>query len=158
MGGIITTIGGLGGEVLGGAATVTGIGAAVGVPAMVVSAVVVTGGVANIAAGIQALARVGMQNHHSDPKFMGGARKQPLTRMTKEMHDELHRDLNRFLRDRVDANGNHMRPQSNNPGPQIQRKFSTNERRQAMADFYRQYSDKYADAARDFFAQHPTLK
>jgi len=144
--------------VLGGIATTTGIGAAIGVPAMVVSAAVVTGGVANIAAGIHGLASVAMRNHHSDPKFMGGDPKQPLTNMTKEMHDELHRDLNNFLRDRTNAAGNHMRPQSNNPGDWIQRNFSTAERRQAMADFYRQYGDKYPDAARDFFAQHPNLK
>jgi RHS repeat-associated protein len=158
VGGLFATVGGLGGEVLGGAASVTGIGAAVGVPVMVVSAVVVTGGVANMAAGIQSLARLAMQNHHSDPKFMGGARRQPLTRMTKEMHDDLHNDLRNFLRDRTDAAGNHMRPQSNNSGERIQELFTTKQRRQAMADFYRQFGDKYPDAARDFFAQHPTLK
>jgi hypothetical protein len=125
---------------------------------MVVSAVAVTGGVANMAAGIQSLARLAMQNHHSDPKFMGGNSRQSLTRMSKEMHDELHKDLNDFLRQRTNAAGDHMRPQSNNSGEQIQIRFSTAERRQAMADFYRQYGDKYADAARDFFAQHPNLK
>ncbi len=51
VGGVIATIGGIGGEVLGGAATVTGVGAAIGVPVMVVSAVAVTGGIANIVAG-----------------------------------------------------------------------------------------------------------
>jgi RHS repeat-associated protein len=158
VGGLFATIGGLGGEVLGGAATVTGIGAAVGVPVMVVSAVAVTGGVANMAAGIQSLARLAMQNHHSDPKFMGGARNQPLTRMSKEMHDDLHRDLNDFLRQRTNSVGDHMRPQSNNPGWKIQKNFTDDVRRQAMADFYRQYGNKYADAARDFFAQHPNLK
>jgi hypothetical protein len=111
-----------------------------------------------MAAGIQSLARLAMQNHHSDPKFMGGARNQPLTRMPKEMHDDLHRDLNNFLRDRTNAAGHHMRPQSNNSGDQIQLNFSPAERRQAMADFYRQYGDKYVDASRDFFAQHPHLK
>jgi hypothetical protein len=41
--------------VLGGAATVTGIGVAVGVPAMVVSTTLVVGGAGNIAAGIRGL-------------------------------------------------------------------------------------------------------
>jgi hypothetical protein len=58
VGGVIATMGGLGGEVLGGAATVTGVGAAIGVPVMVVSAVAVTGGIANIVAGIEGLASV----------------------------------------------------------------------------------------------------
>jgi hypothetical protein len=55
VGGIITTAGGVTGEVLGGAATTTGIGAAVGVPAMVVSTTLVVGGVGNVAAGIRGL-------------------------------------------------------------------------------------------------------
>jgi RHS repeat-associated protein len=55
VGGIATTAGGLGGEVLGGAATTTGIGAAVGVPAIVVSTTLVVGGAGNIAAGIRGL-------------------------------------------------------------------------------------------------------
>jgi RHS repeat-associated protein len=55
VGGFVTLLGGLGGEVVGGAAIVTGAGALVGVPAVVVSATLVTGGVANIVAGIQTL-------------------------------------------------------------------------------------------------------
>jgi len=47
--------GGIGGDVLGGAATVTGIGAAVGVPAIVVSTGLVVGGAGNVAAGIRGL-------------------------------------------------------------------------------------------------------
>jgi hypothetical protein len=55
VGGMAITVGGFTGEVLGGAATVTGIGAAVGVPAMVVSTTLVVGGAGNIAAGIRGL-------------------------------------------------------------------------------------------------------
>ena len=55
VGGIVTMAGGVTGEVLGGIATTTGIGAAIGVPAMVVSAGLVVGGVENIAAGIRGL-------------------------------------------------------------------------------------------------------
>jgi hypothetical protein len=35
--------------------------------------------------------------HHSDPKFMGGDPKQPLTDMADEEHIQLHNDLNEFL-------------------------------------------------------------
>ena len=155
VGGVIATVGGLGGELLGGAATVSGVGAALGVPVMVVSAAAVTGGVANIAAGIQGLAR--MVDHHSDPKFMGGNPKQPTTRMSEETHKELHKDLNNFLRQQENAAGNHMRPQRGNSARRIAENFNRHTRLNAMADFYRQYGQKYVDAARDFFAQHPNL-
>ncbi|HZF51105.1 MAG TPA: hypothetical protein VE093_20745 [Polyangiaceae bacterium] len=59
VGGIALTVGGFTGEVLGGAATVTGIGVAVGVPAMVVSTTLVVGGAGNIAAGIRGLMTTG---------------------------------------------------------------------------------------------------
>jgi len=62
VGGIVTTAGGLGGEFLGGAATSTGIGAAIGVPAMVVSAGLVVGGAGNVAAGIRGLTQSMMSN------------------------------------------------------------------------------------------------
>jgi hypothetical protein len=55
VGGIITLVGGLTGEVAGGLATTTGIGAAVGVPTIAVSTTLVAGGVGNIAAGIRGL-------------------------------------------------------------------------------------------------------
>jgi hypothetical protein len=57
VGGMAITVGGFTGEVLGGAATTTGIGAAVGVPAMVVSTTLVVGGAGNVAAGIRGLSQ-----------------------------------------------------------------------------------------------------
>jgi len=59
VGGIAITVGGFTGEVLGGAASGTGIGAAVGVPAMMVSTTLVVGGAGNIAAGIRGLMTTG---------------------------------------------------------------------------------------------------
>jgi hypothetical protein len=55
LGGIVTLLGGVTGEVLGGIATTTGIGAAVGVPTIVVSTSFVIGGLANIGAGLLGL-------------------------------------------------------------------------------------------------------
>jgi RHS repeat-associated protein len=55
--GIFAVVGGATGEVLGGAASVTGIGAAIGVPAMVVSTTLVVGRAANVAAGFRGLVR-----------------------------------------------------------------------------------------------------
>ncbi|WP_437952580.1 RHS repeat-associated core domain-containing protein [Sorangium sp. So ce296] len=57
VGGLALTIGGLTGEVFGGITSATGVGAAVGVPAIVVSTGLVVGGVGNIAAGIQGLSQ-----------------------------------------------------------------------------------------------------
>ena len=57
VGGVISLVGGLTGEVAGGIATVTGIGDAVGVPAIAVSTTLVVGGVGNIAAGIRGLSQ-----------------------------------------------------------------------------------------------------
>ena len=55
VGGMITLVGGLTGEVAGGLATTTGIGAAVGVSTIAVSTTLVVGGAANVAAGIRGL-------------------------------------------------------------------------------------------------------
>jgi hypothetical protein len=55
LGGFVAAIGGAGGTVLGGLASTTGIGAAIGVPAAVVSVGVITGGVANVMAGYRLL-------------------------------------------------------------------------------------------------------
>jgi RHS repeat-associated protein len=96
--------------------------------------------------------------HHSDPKFMGGNPKQPLTRMPPADHRDLHRHLNDFLRQKTDDAGNHMRPQRGNSGADIQNNFTPKQRQEAMAEFYKKYRDKYPDAARDFFNQHPHLQ
>jgi RHS repeat-associated protein len=58
VGGLFGVAGGIGGEVLGGVASATGGGAAIGVPAIAVSTAAVVGGAANVAAGIRGLAHV----------------------------------------------------------------------------------------------------
>ncbi|WP_437784541.1 RHS repeat-associated core domain-containing protein [Sorangium sp. So ce1097] len=60
VGGLALTIGGLTGEVFGGITSATGVGAAIGVPAIAVSTGLVVGGVGNIAAGIQGLSQAWM--------------------------------------------------------------------------------------------------
>lgn len=98
------------------------------------------------------------QRHHSDPVFMGGNAIQPLTPYSRNMHEQLHRDLNTFLRHEQNNLGQHMRPQSNNSGSQIRQNFSRDQRLDALRRFYNQYQQSYPQAARDFFNQHPTLK
>lgn len=98
------------------------------------------------------------QEHHSDPMFMGGEKKQGLTTMSTSQHKQLHRDMNNFLRTKTNAQGQHMRPQSNNSGARIRQRFTRQERLRALAEFYTKYGNKYPKAARDFFKQHPKLK
>jgi hypothetical protein len=75
LGGIVTLLGGVTGEVLGGIATTTGIGAAVGVPTIVVSTTFVVGGFANIAAGLSGLPQAMMSqgSGSSGPQGAAGA-------------------------------------------------------------------------------------
>lgn len=96
--------------------------------------------------------------HHSDTKFMGGDSNQKLTTMPENQHKQLHRDLNDHLVKQTDEFGNHMRPQRGNPGTKIRENFTDDQRRDAMADFYKQSESKYPDAAKDFFDQHPDRK
>lgn len=96
--------------------------------------------------------------HHSDPVFLGGNPKQPLTILSASTHRSLHKDMNDFLRKQVDALGNHMRPQRGNSGAVIRGNFSPQARLDALANFYKQFGSKYQSAAADFFKQHPHLK
>ncbi|WP_437731191.1 RHS repeat-associated core domain-containing protein [Sorangium sp. So ce1335] len=57
VGGLAVATGGLTGNIFGGITSATGIGAAIGVPAIAVSTGLVVGGVGNIAAGIQGLSQ-----------------------------------------------------------------------------------------------------
>ncbi|WP_437485325.1 RHS repeat-associated core domain-containing protein [Sorangium sp. So ce1014] len=81
VGGIALTIGGLTGEAFGGVTSATGIGAAVGVPAIVVSTGLVVGGVGNIAAGIQGLSQAMMSqgSGSTGPKGTAPAGEEPTT-------------------------------------------------------------------------------
>lgn len=96
--------------------------------------------------------------HHADPKFMGGDPKQPLTQMPPAKHQQLHKDLNDFLRSKTNDAGNHMRPQPGNNTDAIQQNFSRDDRLDALANFYRQFESKYPEAAKNFFNQHPDLR
>jgi RHS repeat-associated protein len=95
------------------------------------------------------------QEHHSDPKFMGGDKDQPTTKMSTSEHQELHSDLNKFLKNVTDKNGNDMSPRKGNSGADIRQNFTRDERVDAMRDFYNQNESKYPQAAKDFHAQHP---
>ena len=93
-----------------------------------------------------------IEGHHSDPKFMGGNPGQPLTDMSGLRHTELHQELYRFLEPRG------MAPRAGFGGPEIQQLHGVRALRRTMADFYKGPGSRFADAAGDFFRQHPGLK
>lgn len=92
-----------------------------------------------------------IQKHHSMPKFLGGKKEQPLTPMSKTRHQKLHKELNEYLRQQTDENGNHMRPQRGNSGTNIQKSFNPEIRINAMKNFYDQHPIRYWDARLDFY-------
>jgi hypothetical protein len=76
---------------------------------------------------------------------------------TRKTTLRLARDMNIFMRQQTDEAGNHMRPQRNNSGRDIRERFPRESLLDALKRFYQQNRDKYPDAARDFFKQHPEL-
>lgn len=78
------------------------------------------------------------EKHHSDPMEYGGAKKQKLTPMERERHRAFHHD-DRAWRETKDW-----------------KKDTPRERKvEIRADHYDLAKNKYPDAARDFFSQHP---
>ena len=96
---------------------------------------------------------VAEHGHHSYPKYLGGDPGQQLTRMPASDHKQLHKDMNDFMRQQTDANGNHMRLQRGNSGKDIRRNFKTQEMEGALKRFYSGPGAKYKNAAMDFFKQ-----
>ncbi len=92
--------------------------------------------------------------HHSFPKFLGGAKKQILTKMAVDEHKMLHKDLISFLKEKAPG----MVPKRGNPGILIRQKLSYSQRVRIMAEFYKGPGKIYKEAAADFFKQFPNLK
>ena len=58
----------------------------------------------------------------------------------------------------VDGKDVHMRPQRGNSGADIRENFTLEERRKALAEFYKGPGAKYKEVAKDFFDQNKDLK
>jgi hypothetical protein len=109
VGGIVSVAGGATGEILGGVASVSGIGAALGVPAIVVSTGLVVGGVGNIAAGIRGLLTTGsgLSTPRQPPQGAApaarGTKKLPALDRTGKVHGELPKaeELGRYSTDEL---------------------------------------------------------
>lgn len=109
--------------------------------------------VANFGLGAVNTSLGAYHKHHSYPKYLGGDPKQQTTRMLDSDHKQLHRDMNDFMRQQTDAQGNHMRPQRGNSGKDIRRNFKTHEIEGALDRFYKGPGAKYKNAAKHFFKQ-----
>jgi hypothetical protein len=82
---------------------------------------------------------------------MGGDKDQKLTRMSTSRHKNLHKEMNDFLKEQTNVNGNNMYPKKGNSGHNIQNNFSTMERMNALKTFYDSHTVKYFDARYDFY-------
>lgn len=78
------------------------------------------------------------ERHHSDPKFLGGERRQPLTVMNRTDHRAFHKDERAFRQTYGQGN-------INDRDANLER----------LADQYELNKSKYPQARKDFFAQHP---
>jgi t-SNARE complex subunit (syntaxin) len=76
---------------------------------------------------------------------------QTLTKMSTSRHQELHREMNEYLRQQTDLDGNHMRPQRGNSGEKIRGIFSRPQRINALKGFYDSHPLKYWDARYKFY-------
>ena len=88
--------------------------------------------------------------HHTFPKFLGGPAKQLLANLDKQLHRDLHSDLNRFLAQIRKKTAINMVPSSVNSGRQIIQNVAESDRVNAIKDFYKEYSNKYPEAAKTF--------
>lgn len=90
------------------------------------------------------------ERHHSFPKFLGGDRDQHLTRMSQSRHKQLHKDMYEYLKLQTDGEKS-MRPAPGYKGVDIQNRFSSYQRYNAVKTFYNRNFFKYPDAWFDFY-------
>jgi len=92
--------------------------------------------------------RGGRDGHHWWPKFLGGAKKQPLAYMCQCEHVQLHIDLNQHLGTYVDpVTGRNMWPRKGNSGADIRSAFTPKQIECALDDFYSGKGSRYRAAA-----------
>lgn len=89
---------------------------------------------------------------------MGGNANQELTPMSESRHYKLHSDMNKYLYNVHDKNGNHMGPQRGNDGLTIQDNFTPVSRFNALKGFYDSHPIKYWDARFYFYRNNDMLK
>lgn len=96
--------------------------------------------------------------HHSDPMFMGGNANQELTPMSESRHYKLHPEMNKYLYNVHDNDGNHMAPYPGNNRFEIQKNFDRPWRINALKGFYDSHPIKYWDARFYFYRNNDMLK
>lgn len=95
--------------------------------------------------------------HHSNPKFLGGDKDQPLTNMSDSRHIKFHLELNDYLKNILNEDGFNMRPTRYNSGTNIRSNFNSEMRFNAVKGFYDLHPIKYWDARWDFYRNNGIL-
>ncbi len=89
---------------------------------------------------------------------MGGEPKQATTTLAEGEHQQLHKELNEFLKQQKSEFGHDMAPRRGNPGSKIRQNFTRDELLRAAGEFYNKNAARFPKAAEDFFRQHPHLR
>lgn len=99
-----------------------------------------------------------IQQHHSFPKFLGGDVNQKTTSLTESKHQDLHKDLNQYLKKQINEKGFDMYPRRGNPGIQIRNNFNDIERFNAIKRFYDLHPIEYWKPRWDFYRNNDLFK
>lgn len=95
-----------------------------------------------------------MQQHHSFQKALGGDPNQELTPMSTSRHQNLHRDMNSYLKTQtteIEGKIYDMYPRKGNKGVDVQHNFTYPQRLDAVKNFYDKHPIKYYDARWQFY-------
>lgn len=99
--------------------------------------------------------------HHSFPKSLGGAVDQELTPMSASRHQDLHRELNQYLKTQTtekDGKTVNMYPRKGYDGNAVRKNFSASQRYNAVKSFYDMYPIKYYDARFQFYKNNRIIR
>ena len=102
-----------------------------------------------------------IQRHHSFPKALGGNVNQELTPMSTSRHQNLHREMNQYLKTITterEGKSYDMFPRKGNSGRIIQHNFMESQRFNAVKGFYDLHQIKYFDARYDFYYNNGIIK
>lgn len=95
-----------------------------------------------------------VQLHHSFPKALGGDVNQDLTPMATGRHQDLHREMNQYLKcqmTEIDGKFVDMYPRRGNSGVRVQNNFTDYQRFNAVKGFYDLHQIKYFDVRYQFY-------
>ena len=102
-----------------------------------------------------------IQRHHSFPKALGGEVNQKLTPMSTSRHQNLHKEMNQYLKTQtteIDGKVFDMYPRRGNSGRAVRSHFMDPQRFNAVKSFYDRHYIKYFDARYDYYKNNGIMK